>query len=125
MLLGLTGLAAFGGGFAWVALSGKLRIASTSTPHASIPAVVKDVLYTYHGHTNAVISLAWSPDGKRIVSGSSDWTVQVWDAATGGNRLTYHVHTGPVNSVCWSPHGEFVASSSDDWTVRTWNASPV
>jgi serine/threonine protein kinase len=80
MLLGLTGLAALGGGFAWAALSGKLRIASTSTPRASIPAVVKDALYTYHDHTNAVISLAWSPDGTRIASGGKDGTVQVWQA---------------------------------------------
>src|SRR5438105_6151338 len=39
--------------------------------------------FTYHGHTDYVSGVAWSPDGKRIASASGDHTVQVWDATDG------------------------------------------
>ncbi len=79
--------------------------------------------YTYNGHTNWVISVAWSPDGKRIASGSSDKTVQVWDANSSSHLLSYQSHTGSVWSVVWSPDGKRIASGSLDNTVRVWNAS--
>ena len=48
---------------------------------------------TLKGHTNEVTSVAFSPDGKRIVSGSRDNTVKVWDAASGQETLTLKGHT--------------------------------
>jgi WD40 repeat protein len=78
--------------------------------------------YTYRGHTRFVNAVAWSPDGKRIASGSSDGTVQVWNAGDGGHVYTYRRHTGIVNAVAWSPDGKYIASGSDD-TVQVWQAS--
>ena len=68
--------------------------------------------------------MAFSPDGKRIASGSGDKTVRVWDAATGqpvGQPLTGH--TDGVTSVAFSPDGKRIVSGSDDKTVRVWDAA--
>jgi Tol biopolymer transport system component len=69
-----------------------------------------------------VYAVAWSPDGRRIASGSRDNTVQVWDAANGGNVFTYRGHSEPVTAVAWSPDGRRIASAGDDKTVQVWDA---
>ncbi|CAE7067179.1 unnamed protein product [Rhizoctonia solani] len=78
----------------------------------------------FDGHTNNVSSVQFSPDGTRIVSGSWDKTVHVWDANTGtsiSGALTGH--TDDINSVAYSPDGTYVASASDDTTIRIWDAT--
>ena len=75
------------------------------------------------GHTDSVNSVAFSPDGRHIVSGSYDSTLQVWDAQTGeqvGNP--FQGHTSSVWSVAFSPDGRHIISGSDDRTIRIWDA---
>ena len=74
------------------------------------------------GHTNQVNSVACSADGTRIVSGSGDSTVKVWDAGSGEEILTLRGHAGPVTSVAFSADGVWIASGSFDNTVKVWNA---
>jgi eukaryotic-like serine/threonine-protein kinase len=92
----------------------------TPTP---IPQVILKPLYTYRGHSEAVESVAWSPDSKRIASASYDRTAQVWDANTGKPLYTYQGHSHAVYSVAWSPDSKRIASASDDRTVQVWRVT--
>jgi WD40 repeat protein len=77
---------------------------------------------TFFGHTDQVTSVAISGDGKRIVSGSADQTVKVWDPHTGEVIHTLKGHTNMVWSVAISADGERIASGSGDKTVKLWDA---
>jgi hypothetical protein len=72
------------------------------------------------GHSDAVWAVAFSPDGKTLVSGSSDRTLRVWDVASGQSLRTLQGHSGAVGAVAFSPDGKSVVSGSFDNTLRVW-----
>ncbi|KAJ6016426.1 hypothetical protein N7540_011017 [Penicillium herquei] len=78
-------------------------------------------LQTLEGHSHSVRSIAWSPDGRQLASGSDDNTVRIWDPTTGQSVSTFEGHSDPVQSIAWSPDGRQLASGSLDNTVRIWD----
>jgi WD40 repeat protein len=72
-------------------------------------------------HKGQVLSLAISSDGSRIVSGSRDRTMRVWDGRT-FEQIGICQHDDEINSVTFSPDSTLIASGSDDCTVWIWNA---
>ena len=73
------------------------------------------------GHTMPVYSVSWDPFGGRIVSGSADASIRIWDVDSGAHTDTYNYHDMSVLCVAWSPLGNKIASSSTDSTVRLWD----
>jgi len=78
-------------------------------------------LQKLEGHTSWVNSVAFSPDGQLLASGSGDETVRLWNPATGEQLQKLEGHTDSVKSVAFSPDGQLLASGSGDETVRLWN----
>jgi WD40 repeat protein len=77
-------------------------------------------LLTLEGHLDTVHSVAFSPDGKQVVSGSDDHIVRLWDVATGAALQTLEGHSGVVHSVAFSPNGNIAHnfSTSSNWVAE-------
>ena len=75
------------------------------------------------GHGDEVRSVAFSPDGNTLASGSYDNTIRLWNSSTGAPLNTLTGHTRWVHSVAFSPDGNTLASGSWDNTIRLWNAN--
>ena len=73
------------------------------------------------GHTHWVISVAFSPDGSLLASGSVDSTVRLWGARTGAELHTMQGHNGSIIDVAFSPDGSLLASAGEDGTIRLWD----
>ena len=75
----------------------------------------------FTGHTDRLRGVAFSPDGKRIVSVGWDKTIKVWDAETGEVRRTIRGHDEEITSVAFGPEGRRIVTGSYDGTVRIWD----
>ncbi|MCB8762421.1 hypothetical protein L2E68_19215 [Planktothrix agardhii 1029] len=75
------------------------------------------------GHSGSVNSVAISPDGQILVSGSDDKTITIWDLSTGQELRTLTGHSESVNSVAISPDGQTLLSGSRDNTIKIWQLS--
>src|SRR5207248_812541 len=80
-------------------------------------------LLTLKGHTDSVLTVAYSADGKRLASASKDQTVKVWNATNGQETLTLKGHTDTISCVAFSADGKRLVSASSDRTVKVWDAT--
>lgn len=93
------------------------------------------VVATLKGHAEPVSSVAFSPDGKTLVSGSKDHTIKLWNVASGKNIATLKGHAGlgsiedigkgVVSSVAFSPDGRMLAAGIWDNTIKLWNVKMI
>ena len=98
----------------------QLAIAAANNIHIHDADTYKELM-VLTGHTDSVLAVALSSNGKLIVSGSADKTVRLWEAETGKLRRAREEHTAPVNSVAFSLEGEkFWSASSKNNMLRSW-----
>ncbi|MFL5654572.1 MAG: protein kinase domain-containing protein [Ktedonobacteraceae bacterium] len=96
-------------------------------PTPTAPAVqietapIGTMLCAYRGHSAPVRSLAWNPDGQRIISASGEKTIHIWDGRTGDNLHIYRDIADSVLFVGWSADGRYVATAGSDMQVRVWD----
>ncbi len=100
----------------------------TSTSYGAVnlwDAGTGTLIRSFNGHTLLVLSVAFSSDGTRVLSGSVDKTAKLWNAETGALIRTFTGHTASVASVAFSPDGAKVLTGAGepDNTARLWNAS--
>ena len=89
---------------------------------AALPAAGFEIR-SFLGHTDWVKSVAFSPDGAQVLTGSDDDTAKLWDASSGLEVRSFEGHTDFVNSVAFSPDGTQVLTGSDDTTAKLWDAA--
>ena len=80
-------------------------------------------LKTLRGHLSRVWTIAFSPDGQMLASGSDDQTIRLWNAHDGTCLAVLQGHTGGVTSVSFSPNGQILASASEDSSIRLWSVA--
>jgi len=82
------------------------------------------VVQSLKGHLDQINSIAFSPNGQLLASGSADKTIKVWNLKTGQAVQTYIGHSGSVNSIVFTPDGKSIASGSQDGTIKIWQLAP-
>ena len=94
-------------------ISGRVRVWDVGTGRGT----------DFTGHSEAIESLAFSADGKSLVSASDDETARIWEAGTGRPLAELRGHDGTVYSAVFAPAGKTVVTGGQDRTIRTWSTS--
>ena len=90
--------------------------------HAETRGGITDatLIRTLEGHSGAVATLAFSPGGETLATGSADKTAKLWEVSTGKLIKTLEGHSSFVLTLAFSPDGETLATGSGDDTAKLW-----
>ena len=95
-----------------------------ASPPGSTPIEAKSALVLakdLSGHSDYVVAVSFSPDGKRLASGSYDSTIILWETASGNLIRKFEPGVGKVYAVAFSPDGKVLASSHTDGDIKLWD----
>ena len=115
----------YGGMSSIVAFSpdGKRAAVMDSTIHATLFDIGTGHQICGVSHTTYVTSVAFSPDGQYILTGSDDKTARLWDASNCGQLRVFTDQASLVTSVAFSPDGKHILTGHDDNKARLWDAA--
>lgn len=86
-------------------------------------SMVDEEVRLLRGHTDDVVTVAFSPDGSKIASGADDNTIRIWETHTGSELSVLRGHDNNVHSVAFSPDGTQLASGGADGKIWLWNVA--
>jgi WD40 repeat protein len=92
----------------------------SSYSHCCCASLTETEVETLRGHDSWVQTLTFSPDGEKLVSGSADGKIKVWEAATGEVLQTIDAHRQAVRTIVWIPDKNAIATGSLDRTIKVW-----
>lgn len=113
------------GNFELIALLGMRSLNTYYTPEGANLLDQAELLFPrrwFTGHTDAVLAVAFAPDGKTVLTGSRDHTVRLWDV-TSGAELHRFPTGGAISAVAFAPDGKIVLTVSEDHTVQVWDVT--
>ncbi len=97
-----------------------LTLAGDGDPNKAPASLVAVLGEAQPIHSQAVLGLAYSPDGRWLASGSLDRTIMLRDTATGRVKRIFQGHTGAVSAVAFSKDGKTLVSASRDGAIKLW-----
>lgn len=105
-------------------LDGTIRLINVDAKKSNSPLDLLRSLNkkaTLKGHTDQILTIALSPDGKTVASGSSDKTIRLWDTNTLKLKFTLTGHTNDIQALAFTPDGFTLASGCRDGSIYLWD----